>query len=101
MPDRNSEEWERRRIREAYRNLHGCRTPKNFTLPSYVDVHTDTSPEVSSNSQENVKTRRKLKYVDDRAAVAESDEEIQSIGSESDSFVVPGISLSTSTSISD
>lgn len=98
MPDRNTEEWARWRILQAYQKIAECPTPEKYTLPSYINV--DTSPEESSQepfeSEDIVKKRRRLKYVDDRAAVAEPDEESSSIGTESDEISHPSISLSTS-----
>ena len=98
VADRNSEEMAKWSILQAYQNLAECSTPENFTLPSYANV--DTSPEESSQerseSHDKMKKRRRLKYVDDRAAVGESDEENSSIETDSDEIFHPTISLSTS-----
>jgi Ulp1 protease family, C-terminal catalytic domain len=99
VADRNSEEHARWRILQAYKKLAECATPeKKFTLPSYVNV--ETSPEESSQeaseSHEQVKKRRRLIYVDDRAGV--DDEESSPIGTNSDEVCHRSISLSSSSS---
>ena len=98
MADRNTDEWGRWRIAQAYQKVAQCSTPPNYTLPSYANV--DTSPEEPSEepsqSHEKMIKRRRLKYVDDRATVGEHDEENSPIGSDSDEIPHPTISLSTS-----
>src|SRR5450759_5028447 len=57
VPDRNTEEWARWRVRQAYQKIVECPTPEKYTLPSYVNV--DTSPKESS--QEPSEPHEKVK----------------------------------------
>ena len=96
VPDRNTEEWARWRIRQAYQKLGECVSPESFILPSYVNVNmAEESSEERFECHEKVKKRRRLKFVDDRAAVAEPDES-SSIETDSDEIYHPSISLTSS-----
>lgn len=97
MPDRMTEERERRQIKQLWEEVGQIQSPERFTLPCYINV--DTSPEEPSEElPEIVRKRRSMKYVDDRAEVAHTDVESSSIGSKSDEIHHVSISLSNSSS---
>jgi len=96
MVDKNTEEWQRRRVKRLFEKVWEASSPENFSLPIYVNV--DTSPEEPSDAHEKVTKRKSLKYVDDRAGVADTDEESSSVGSDNDEITHASMSLSSSSS---
>lgn len=94
MRDRKTEAWQRRHIQELWKKVGEIESPQRFTLPSYVNVETSPSEE-PLDAHEKVKKRKSLKYVDDRAEVAETDEDSSPVESDIDHA---SVSLSSSSS---
>ena len=102
MVDRisNDDDFQRRRVRRAYKKVMEMSTPENFSLPVYVnaEISSETMSDDRSRAHQKLKKRTSLIYVDDRAAVANPDQERSPVGSESDDITNASIALSSSSS---
>lgn len=97
MPDRKTDELPRQRVKRLLATVMDAKSPENFDLPSYVnvDAHTSSSEEPS---HEKVQKRKRLKYVDDWAEVARTDEDSSSVESGRYAIAHSSIRLSSSSS---